>query len=303
MLRPRPRPLCKSAPMAFSAANPLLPSSPTVLHAAWWWSKASSGRPHKQVQTVKGRGMRRRRSKRTRNGSESIFDTRWTGNAVNGTDARGPLCDLTRARWSGDNRSHTTWSLWCSWTGCVLLPSMAHLTRLTFGITCLWPQPSRKCFPWWDGDAHLPQTSARLLHSLHVSQTDGHSVDDLTSTPRMPLLDHLQTICPTTPMGSVPDLRTAPDTQTAKVKGREATSWVCDGNSSTCKMLLRHCNTFRSTPRILFGVLWRHGSEPTVGSRRSTENKQQPSNLDVIDEWDSFTALFVPSTWKSSVQQ
>ena len=102
--------------MAFSAANPLLPSTPTVLHTARWWPKASSGRPHQQVQTVKGRGKQRRRNKRTRYGSESILDTRWTGNAVNGTEARGPPCDLTRARWSGDSSGQSTWSRWCSWT-------------------------------------------------------------------------------------------------------------------------------------------------------------------------------------------
>ena len=48
--------------MAFSASDSLLPSNPTVLHAPLWWPKASSGRQHRQVQTVKGKGKRRRRS-------------------------------------------------------------------------------------------------------------------------------------------------------------------------------------------------------------------------------------------------
>ena len=234
--------------MAFSAANPLLPSTPTVLHAARWWPKASTGRPHRQVQTVKGRGIRKRRSKRTRYGSESIFKTRWTGNA-------------TRARWSGDNRGQRTWSRWCSWDrlGCVF-PSMTHLTRLVFGITCLRPQPFRKCFPWRYADAHLPQTSARLLNDFHVPQTDGHSVDDILSAPKMPLLDHLQTICPTAPMSSVPDLRTATDTQTAQGQG-QGSHIVGVG-----RQLLHLQNTAETlqhiavvTHRILFCVFWRHG--------------------------------------------
>ena len=150
--------------MAFSAANPLLPSTPTVLHAARWGPQASSGPPHWQVQTVKGKGMQRRRSKRTRNGSESIFDNRWTGNAVNGTDARGHSATYQQPR-----PHHMVSVVFVDRLGCVFLPCMTHVTRLT---------------------------------------------------PRMPLLDRIQTVCPTTPMGSVPDLRTATNTQTAEGHGQ-----------------------------------------------------------------------------------
>ena len=51
----------------FSTANPLLPRTPARAQAAWWWPLASSGRPHRQLRPVKGRGRRRRRMRRIRN--------------------------------------------------------------------------------------------------------------------------------------------------------------------------------------------------------------------------------------------
>ena len=108
-----------------------------------------------------------------------------------------------------------------------------------------------------------------------VPQTDGHSVDDVFRAPRMSLLDHLQTICPTTPMSSVLDFRTKPP----KVKGKEATSWEWGGQLLHLQNIaetLQHIAVV--THRKLFSEFWRHCSEPLVGSCSSTENKQQPSN-------------------------
>ena len=51
----------QTLPAALSRANPLLPSTPHLAHAARWWPKASSGRPHRQVRLDRGNGSARRR--------------------------------------------------------------------------------------------------------------------------------------------------------------------------------------------------------------------------------------------------
>ena len=94
-------------PTALSAAKPLQPNS-----AARWWPRASNRRPHGQERTKRSSGRRRRWSNRTGNGSGSTLVTRFTGIAVNGTDERGPLCDLTIARSGRESLGHTTCSLW-----------------------------------------------------------------------------------------------------------------------------------------------------------------------------------------------
>ena len=48
-----------------SRAYPLLPKTPARAQAARWWPQASSGRPHRQERTVKGRGRWRRRNRMT----------------------------------------------------------------------------------------------------------------------------------------------------------------------------------------------------------------------------------------------
>ena len=83
--------MSKSLTITFVDTAPFCPEAFLVLHAARWWPKASSGRPHKQMHTVRGKGRRRRRSNNTRNGSESNVDTRWIGVAVKGTELNGHL--------------------------------------------------------------------------------------------------------------------------------------------------------------------------------------------------------------------
>ena len=83
--------------MAFSAGNPLLPSTPMVLHAARWWPKSVEW-------TVTSAGANSEGQRREARGPDKPQNPSWTGNAVKGTDAKGPLCDLTRARSSGDKR-------------------------------------------------------------------------------------------------------------------------------------------------------------------------------------------------------
>ena len=103
---------------ALSPPNSLLPSSPDLPHAARWWPRTSRRRPHRRVRTDRSKDMRRRRSNETRNCSESILDTRCCGIAVNGTEDKCPLCDLTIARSGLASTGHTCNSLWWASTIC-----------------------------------------------------------------------------------------------------------------------------------------------------------------------------------------
>ena len=67
---------------ADSNAQPLRPNTPAVAQAARWWPRASNGRPHRQLRTIRGRGKRslRRRSKK---GAESNLALQSEGKLVN----------------------------------------------------------------------------------------------------------------------------------------------------------------------------------------------------------------------------
>ena len=106
---PPSRQICATA---LSTANPLLPRTPDLLHAARWWPRASRRRPHRQDRTDRGKGNRKRRSDKTRNCSASIRLTKFVGMAVKSTDDNGPLCDLTIALSAGVSCGHTTCSRW-----------------------------------------------------------------------------------------------------------------------------------------------------------------------------------------------
>ena len=69
-------------------------TSPTLLHAARWWSKESRIRPHRQVRETGGRGKRKRRNSRTLNNGESMRVAGFKGVADNAAPAAGTLCDL-----------------------------------------------------------------------------------------------------------------------------------------------------------------------------------------------------------------
>ena len=58
---------------ALSTANPRLPNSPALEHAARWWPQGSSERPHRQKRNERGSGRRRRRRRSTRKRDGSIL--------------------------------------------------------------------------------------------------------------------------------------------------------------------------------------------------------------------------------------
>ena len=78
---------------ADSNAQPLRPNTPAVAQAARWWPRASSGRPHRQLRTVRRRGKRSLRRRSTRKGAESNLALRSKGKLVNAMLANGPRCD------------------------------------------------------------------------------------------------------------------------------------------------------------------------------------------------------------------
>ena len=135
---------------AHSRGNPRLPKTPATWHAARWWPKESSWRPHRQVRTVGGRGIcrrrrrttrnkcvsslgrgkRRRRQSKRRNDCASILITLDVGSTVKGADARGPCWDLIRARAESSNVGHTSfWMNACStcFTACRCQPTLGWL--------------------------------------------------------------------------------------------------------------------------------------------------------------------------------
>ena len=72
----RPPPSRQIRAATLSRAHPRFPRTPARAHAARWWPKASRGRPHRQVRTVRGRGCWSRRIKVTRKRWASILVTR-----------------------------------------------------------------------------------------------------------------------------------------------------------------------------------------------------------------------------------
>ena len=140
--------------------------------------------------------------------------------------------------------------------------------RLTFGITCVWPQPFRDCFPRWD--AHLPQTGAKLLHNLHVPHTDNHSVEHSKKNCFCFIICRQSAQLP--PIGTAPDLRNATDTQTAACQGRGATPPTAE----CCLKTLLHISVVRGTVR-----------SQQLGLVATQKPNNKPSNLDVIDKWVS----------------
>ena len=82
---------------ALSSANPRLPNTPAREQAARWWPKESSKRPHRQTRREKGRGIRRRRNRRTRKSCGSMRVKMLLGVTVRATPLPVPLWDLTKA--------------------------------------------------------------------------------------------------------------------------------------------------------------------------------------------------------------
>ena len=81
--------------------------TPTLGHAARWWPPGSSGRPHRQVREVRGRGSQRRRSSSTLKNCGA--------RRAGGTPDMGPDCDLKSACSVGAKRDHTVSARkWCS---------------------------------------------------------------------------------------------------------------------------------------------------------------------------------------------
>ena len=86
----RPPPSRQIRAATLSKAHPRLSRTPTRAHAARWWPKESSGRPHRQVRTVRGKGNWSRRNKVTQKRWASILVTRHVGQHVRTKPAPDP---------------------------------------------------------------------------------------------------------------------------------------------------------------------------------------------------------------------
>ena len=80
-----------------SKANPRRPNTPACAQTARWWPQRSSGWPHRQLCTMRGRARRRRRKNTTRNRWDGIVVSLLIGATDKAAAAPRPACDLIRA--------------------------------------------------------------------------------------------------------------------------------------------------------------------------------------------------------------
>ena len=98
---------------ALSSANPLLPKTPALAHAARWWPNESIGRPHLQVCKDRGNGKRRRRKRTIRKRWGGICVKKPVGTTDKAVPAPGPAWDRIIALFWAGKRSKRTWSRNC----------------------------------------------------------------------------------------------------------------------------------------------------------------------------------------------
>ena len=100
---------------ALSTASPRLPRTPACTQVARWWPRESSGRPHRQFRTERGKGRCNRLWRSTRNNCGSNLVAQLDGTAENAPLDPEPLCARTRAFTGSLNHGKRTRSLWrCS---------------------------------------------------------------------------------------------------------------------------------------------------------------------------------------------
>ena len=80
-----------------SKAKPRRPNTPARAQAARWWPQKSSGRPHRQLRTDRGRACRRRRKRITRKRWGWIVVSRLVGTTVSAAPASTPAWERTSA--------------------------------------------------------------------------------------------------------------------------------------------------------------------------------------------------------------
>ena len=97
---------------ATSRANPLLPKTPAPEHAARWWPRISSWRPHRHVREETVIESRRRQHNKRRNCWGSIFVTLLVGRAVKTAEINGPCCDLNMSNMSAPAPSSVRGVVW-----------------------------------------------------------------------------------------------------------------------------------------------------------------------------------------------
>ena len=78
---------------ALSTEKPRLASTPALEHAARWWPRTSSGRPHRQVREDRGKGSHKRRRRSTRKSWGGKREKGEDGTAKKGSPANGPIAN------------------------------------------------------------------------------------------------------------------------------------------------------------------------------------------------------------------
>ena len=126
------------------------------------------------------------------------------GSAVNGADAKGPCCDLTRARALSSRPGHT--ESWTNLSSDFLEALCCHPTlRLAWFWLLLTAWGTvRQLIPWWGNQPCVGQCPLTLDDGLETRDrvVSLQLSDHQPCGPRVSLFDHSEGICPACPVCS-----------------------------------------------------------------------------------------------------
>ena len=258
---------------------PNRPNTPATGHADRWWPRQSRRRPHRQERTMRGKGWRRRRKKSNLKDWESMRDTLSIGMLMNGAEARGPPCDRNKAfcgsvRVPNKRAKLLASTLRAAWDS---QPALGW-----FGFILFWGRRDLTCgqiLPTWTHETVRFHTSLADHDGLHDGSlmffVDGS--DDGSSNFGVPLCNHLDGICPTRPVRSMPLFDCAGDGSRIHTNQRAKTT------PDLCIMLGGECvgQTGADSPAV------------KIRPRPCAIQQDQPNALKVLDVRDPLQQCLV----------
>ena len=221
---------------------------------------------------------------------ESILDNRDVGKHMNGTPANGPPCDLNSACSVAESLGLTVPSMRTPWTGSVAVrchpwPGMpgSMSTQLSTPSTRSQLLP-RRCVE--------PNRCQMFFRSVDPGQVEGRvlgmeGVHDASANGWVPLMDHLQTLCPPRPESGSGEQCSAAEPKAAQTQWQAGQIPINAGRSNPEKVWLRHLWSDASW----CGQLQVDESEGVVCPSATTVQKEQPSILEILNGEDLLEQL------------
>ena len=262
---------------ADSSAQPLRPNIPAVAHAARWWSRASSGRPHRQLRTDRERGKRSLRRRSARKGTGSNL---------------GRKTDERKACLRSPLRPHSG------------APSMPHCVVMVMALKRRWlastiPNVAGKDLPLLlQLQEHglqptQPMVGSQIRHLQGLARTSRwlESIPPQHSLPKRPkwschsrvaFLHHLGCFCPAGPMGC---WLCSTCTTEAKPTLPERSDAIVGKSFKNSAQTLPHA--FIMGGCELFCTMGIHRPELEIGTRGCTVGQEQPRRLGAGDLWNA----------------